>query len=244
MEVLKEARNIFNIAENGFSVLDNVYSEQEVAAILREIEMADQSKETFRKSSDLFAIRRFLIEVPSVHTIIFNTALRSIIKQVFGNDYFVVKSIYFDKPPASNWFVAYHQDLTISVERRIEIEGFGPWTIKQGQYGVQAPITVLEKNFTIRIHLDDTNENNGALRVIQGSHLKGIYRPETIDRTREKEVSCNVSRGGVMIMRPLLLHSSRRTTNNSRRRVIHIEFSNQKLPGGLQWWERSNKAIS
>jgi ectoine hydroxylase-related dioxygenase (phytanoyl-CoA dioxygenase family) len=134
----------------------------------------------------------------------------------------VVKSIYFDKPEQSNWFVAYHQDLTISVDRKLSLEGFGPWTVKQDQFAVQPPFEVLEKGFTIRIHLDDTDQHNGALNVIPKSHLKGIYRPETIDWTSEKEVSCAVPAGGIMIMKPLLLHSSARTTNGKRRRVIHI----------------------
>jgi len=97
---------------------------------------------------------------------------------------------------------------------------------------------MLENIVTIRIHLDDTDENNGALRVVPQSHLKKIYRPETINWTTETEVSCNVKAGGVMIMKPLLLHSSGRTTNNQKRRVIHIEFSNKELPGPLQWAER------
>jgi ectoine hydroxylase-related dioxygenase (phytanoyl-CoA dioxygenase family) len=88
------------------------------------------------------------------------------------------------------------------------------------------------------IHLDDTGENNGALKVVPGSHLKGVYRAETIDWTKEKEAICNVKRGGIMIMRPLLLHASNRTINHRQRRVIHIEFSNVRLPGGLQWGEQ------
>jgi hypothetical protein len=36
----------------------------------------------------------------------------------------------------------------------------------------------------------------------------------------------------------LLFHSSGRTQNNARRRVVHIEFSRCILPGGLQWSER------
>lgn len=92
--------------------------------------------------------------------------------------------------------------------------------------------------FTIRIHLDATDENNGALRVVPKSHLKKIYRQETIDWNIETEESCNVEKGGVMIMKPLLLHSSRRTTNNKKRRVIHIEFSNQELPKDLNWAEK------
>ena len=77
-----------------------------------------------------------------------------------------------------------------------------------------------------------------------GSHLKGVYRPETIDWTKEKETICSVPKGGIMIMRPLLLHASGRTTNNKKRRVIHIEFSNQQLPSSLQWLERIDGTIA
>jgi ectoine hydroxylase-related dioxygenase (phytanoyl-CoA dioxygenase family) len=91
----------------------------------------------------------------------------------------------------------------------------------------------LERNFTIRIHLDDTDRNNGALKVIPGSHRKGVYRPETIDWSKETEAICEVPAGGIMIMRPLLLHASNRTNNHARRRVIHIEFSNTALPEDL-----------
>jgi ectoine hydroxylase-related dioxygenase (phytanoyl-CoA dioxygenase family) len=117
-----------------------------------------------------------------------------LIRDTLGPDYFVVKFIYFDKPPSSNWFVAWHQDLTISVDRRLDVEGYA-WTVKQGQYSVQPPLAVLESIYTIRIHLDDTNEQNGALRVIPGSHRKGVIS-RTTDRTPEKEISCSVGRGG------------------------------------------------
>ena len=103
---------------------------------------------------------------------------------------------------------------------------------------MQPPLPVLENVVTIRIHLDDTDENNGALKVIPGSHANGIYRPETIDWSREKDLSCNVSKGGIMLMKPLLLHSSGRTTNNKRRRVIHIELSSLELPPEISWAER------
>ncbi len=149
-----------------------------------------------------------------------------------------MKSIYFDKPPQSNWFVAWHQDLTISVGEKADVPGFGPWTVKQEQYAVQPPLEILQQNFTLRIHLDDTNSDNGALRVVPGSHAKGVYRPETIDWAVEREYSCELRRGGVMIMRPLLLHASNRTVNEARRRVIHIECSKATLPSPLHWSEK------
>jgi ectoine hydroxylase-related dioxygenase (phytanoyl-CoA dioxygenase family) len=226
------------IFKDGYTILPDIFSSEEINRILSAIQTVDTSNPTFKKSSDLFAIRQFLKEVPETIPLIFNEYLDNVISMVFGNDYFVVKSIYFDKPEASNWFVSYHQDLTISVDKKLELEGFGPWTTKQNQFAVQPPLSILEKNFTVRIHLDDTDEHNGALRVVPGSHLKGVYRPETIDWTKEKEVVCSVPRGGIMIMRPLLLHASGRTTNNKKRRVIHIEFSNQQLPSSLQWSEK------
>jgi ectoine hydroxylase-related dioxygenase (phytanoyl-CoA dioxygenase family) len=163
--------------------------------------------------------------------------LKQIITNLFGNEYFVVKSIYFDKPEKSNWFVACHQDLTISVNKKTEIPGYGPWTVKQNQFAVQPPTEVLQQSFTIRIHLDDTDFTNGALKVISGSHNKGVYRAETINWETEKEDVCDVPKGGVMFMRPLLLHASNRSTGNKRRRVIHIECRRVELPKGLEWAE-------
>lgn len=234
---LQEKLNQFE--KDGFQVIDSIYSSNEINNLLNIINHTDTTSDTFRKSANLFAIRQFLKEIPETLPIIFNNKLTAIINTL-GKNYFSVKSIYFDKPGDSNWFVAYHQDLTISVDNKTDIEGFGPWTVKQNQFAVQPPIDILENIFTIRIHLDDTNEENGALKVIPGSHKKQIYRPETIDWNIETEVSCNVPKGGVMLMKPLLLHSSGRTLNNFRRRVIHIEFSNIELPENLKWSERIN----
>ncbi|MEP6712153.1 MAG: phytanoyl-CoA dioxygenase family protein [Ferruginibacter sp.] len=227
------------IFADGFAIIENVFKNKEIDLLLQTISKVDSAKPTFRKTTDLFAIRQFLKEVPAAADLIFTTNLNSIISQLFGDNYFVVKSIYFDKPGQSNWLVAYHQDLTISVDKKIDVKGFSAWTVKQNQFAVVPPLNILESNFTIRIHLDDTDKNNGALKVIPSSHLKGIYRPETIDWTIEKETICNVKKTGIMIMRPLLLHASNKTTNNNKRRVIHIEFSNCSLPNELEWSERT-----
>ncbi|SHL21809.1 phytanoyl-CoA dioxygenase family protein [Chryseobacterium polytrichastri] len=229
-----------SISESGFTVINTIFSDEEIDKIIHVLENIDTSKETFRKSEDLFAIRQFLKEIPEVNELIFNENIKIIIKDIFGDKYVAVKSIYFDKPEKSNWYVAYHQDLTISVDKKLELPNFGPWTTKQNQFAVQPPLDILENIFTIRIHLDDTDENNGALKVVPQSHAKGIYRPETIDWNVETEKICNVEKGGIMIMKPLLLHGSNRTTNGKKRRVIHIEFSDRELPEELNWSERMN----
>ncbi len=234
---------INEINSEGFTIIDNVYSENEIEKIISEIEKVTENETenaTFRKSEDLFAIRQFHKEIPETLKYIFNQNLREIIKSNFGENYFITKSIYFDKPEKSNWFVAYHQDLTISVDKKVEIENFENWTTKQNQFAVQPPKEILEQNFTIRINKDNTTKENGALKVVNKSHRKGIVRTESIIVENEIETICEVEKGGIMIMKPLLFHASNKTTNNERRRVIHIEFSNIKLPRELEWSERTD----
>jgi hypothetical protein len=45
----------------------------------------------------------------------------------------------------------------------------------------------------------------------------------------------DLPRGGVLLMRPLLLHASSASQVPRHRRVLHIEWAAQELPGGLQW---------
>ena len=236
-------KHINEINSEGFAIIDKVYSENEIEKIITEIEKVTESEtenSTFRKSEDLFAIRQFHKEIPKTLNYIFNQNLREIIEQNFGENYFITKSIYFDKPEKSNWFVAYHQDLTISVDKKVEIENFENWTTKQNHFAVQPPKEILEQNFTIRIHIDKTTKENGALKVLNKSHKKGFVRTENIEIENEIETICEVEKGGIMIMKPLIFHASNKTTNNERRRVIHIEFSNQKLPNELEWSEKTD----
>jgi ectoine hydroxylase-related dioxygenase (phytanoyl-CoA dioxygenase family) len=227
-----------DVESYGFTIVEGVYSDAEVEILCNVVERSTNEVETstFRRSKDLFAIRQFHKEIPEAIDIVFNKNLKNIIRENFGEGYFITKSIYFDKPEKSNWFVPYHQDLTISVNKKVEIPEFVNWTLKQDQFAVQPPKEILDDNFTVRIHLDKTTSENGALKVIAKSHLEGIQRIETLDKN--DEINCEVGKGGIMIMKPLLFHASNKTTNNARRRVIHIEFSRQELPEELQWSER------
>ena len=110
------------INSDGFAIINDIYSDVEIEKIISEIEKVTQAtinNSTFRKSDDLFAIRQFHKEIPKTVSYIFNKNLIEFIKTNFGENYFITKSIYFDKPEKSNWFVSYHQDLTISVNKKI-----------------------------------------------------------------------------------------------------------------------------
>ena len=152
---------------------------------------------------------------------------------------FLVKAIYFDKTPESNWYVTWHQDIVINVKAKIETDGFTGWTKKEGVHGVSPPEEILKDIVTIRIHLDDTDEANGALKVIPGSHNKKLSDDEiTLITQNSIPYICDVTAGGIQLMKPLLLHASSKATSQKHRRVIHLEFSNSELPNGLEWAER------
>jgi ectoine hydroxylase-related dioxygenase (phytanoyl-CoA dioxygenase family) len=91
----------------------------------------------------------------------------------------------------------------------------------------------------IRVHLDDCGPDNGPLRMIPGSQRGGVLDSSQIDgwRNRGPEVACPVGRGGLVVLRPLVLHASSPAGRPSRRRVLHIEYAAPDLPGGLEWFE-------
>jgi len=90
---------------------------------------------------------------------------------------------------------------------------------------------------TVRVHLDDADASNGALAVLPGTHREGILDDDRIRELRDtvEPVLCEASAGDALLMRPLLLHASGRSTSTRRRRVIHLEFGADQLTGGVRW---------
>src|SRR5258708_167808 len=77
------------------------------------------------------------------------------------------------KTADTNWAVAWHQDRTIAVRERREVAGFGPWSRKAGVAHVEPPFPVIAGMITLRVHLDDCDDDNAPLLVAPGSHRLG-----------------------------------------------------------------------
>jgi ectoine hydroxylase-related dioxygenase (phytanoyl-CoA dioxygenase family) len=148
-----------------------------------------------------------------------------------------VRAILFDKSPVANWAVAWHRDLMIPVRERHQVPGYRNWSIKDGVSHVQAPMDVLRGMLTLRLHLDDCDARNGALRVLAGSHdIERVDEEPTVTTTDEARiVTCEAQAGDVLAMRPCILHSSCKAERPSRRRILHIEYAAEELPPPLQW---------
>lgn len=148
-----------------------------------------------------------------------------------------VRAILFDKTPASNWSLGWHQDRTICVKERVETPGFGPWTVKHGLNHVEPPFDYIERLITLRIHLDPVDEHTAPLLVALGSHCVGKVAGERAAQTAKEHqtFACLAESGDVWAYATPILHASERNRSGNRRRVLQVDYSPDMLPGGLAW---------
>jgi phytanoyl-CoA dioxygenase PhyH len=190
-----------------------------------------------RESAGRGGVRNVLLKSSLLRELATRGAPARAARALLGDDAKPTKLTVFDKTPRANWKVPWHQDLTIAVSGRRHLDGFGPWTMKEGVVHVQPPVSLLEHVLAVRLHLDETPAGNGALRVLPGTHRLGRLSDAQIAVLRQQvqEEVCPVAAGGGMLMSPLLLHASSAAEIPSRRRVLHFEYSATTLPGGLSW---------
>ncbi|WP_423606505.1 phytanoyl-CoA dioxygenase family protein [Sphingomonas sp. MS122] len=148
-----------------------------------------------------------------------------------------VRAILFDKSPSANWSLAWHQDRTICVRERRDLDGFGPWTVKSGLLHVAPPFDLLARMVTIRIHLDDVPAGNAPLLIAPGSHHFGLVREDMIEAVVERcgIHACLARAGDIWVYATPILHASEAAAAPRRRRVLQVDYAAFDLPGGLSW---------
>lgn len=165
-------------------------------------------------------------------------AVGAIAAALIGPDAKPVRAILFDKRGDLNWALGLHQDRTIAVRERRDVAGYGPWSVKAGRSHVQPPTALLERMATLRIHLDDVGSDMAPLLILRGSHAFGRLREDEIASLEALDgtFASLAQRGDVWAYRTLIVHGSGAVrAANARRRVLHIDYSPDTLPGGLEW---------
>lgn len=226
------------IQKNGFSIVENAISAEHVEQLRAAIDAIPDGEEVRRKAN-VYGIRNLLDVSPACHKLAASDALRAWVTPILGEDCFAVRGTFFDKVPGANWNLRWHQDSVIAVQRRIETNGFHAWLVKAGVTQVRPPVEILQNMLAIRVHLDNCHTDNGALRILSGSHHRRWERDDLAQAKLQFEtVTCEVPFGGVLAMRPLALHASSASESPAHRRVIHIEYATGNLPNGLDWHAR------
>ena len=221
----------------GFQVIAPAVSGEECEVLASELSsLFDKQKEA--STNRVAGVRNLLRLNASVAEFARSQRVLRLLERAASAKPFPVRAIFFDKNPGANWLVPWHQDLAIPVVEKIETPGFTGWSIKDGVQHVHPPQSILESMITLRLHLDDCSLENGALKVIPGSHSHGkIALSEIPKMAKFDEVICEVPNGGVLLMRPLILHGSLTAHSPLHSRILHIEYATQPLPNGLQWKE-------
>jgi ectoine hydroxylase-related dioxygenase (phytanoyl-CoA dioxygenase family) len=99
--------------------------------------------------------------------------------------------------------------------------------VKGGVLHAIAPASALATVVALRVHLDDSTLGNGPLRVLPSTHTGGVLSHDEIEKMAAvvTPVACVASAGGVVAMRPLVVHASSKASDNQPRRVLHIEYA-------------------
>jgi len=219
--------NIHRFRNDGFAVLSQVLTSSECE------ELSLALVEIPRKGIG----SRSLLDMPWCKKLAQTVRQHPGIAPFLPTDAVAVQCNFFEKSQDQNWLVPIHQDLSIPVTERVENAALTCWAEKQGSLFVQPPDIVLQELVAVRLHVDECGNDDGALRVVPGSHELGRLNNDDALEVRGHlgEVVCSVPKGGALLMKPLVLHASSKATGHSRRRVLHFVFGPRILPLGLTW---------
>lgn len=218
-----EATTIAQIERNGYAIVPAIFFSEEVQELALKLETADLQRSR--------AGIRHLLSHPAVAQIANDPRLFGPAQQILGHDAFPFRATLFDKSPDANWLITWHQDTALPLHKKCEISGWGPWSVKEGVIYAHAPASALEKVVALRLHLDDSTTENGPLRVLPGTHCRGVLTDQEIEAAVAKvgAATCLVPKGGVIVMRPLIIHASSKSASDIPRRVLHIEYATPVL---------------
>jgi len=224
------------LENQGFCLVPDIAGHAQIERL--KIALTDSDLARAKRDGQTYGARN-LLRVAEVRAVAADEKVAICIEPLLGQGYRLVRGLFFDKTAKANWPVAWHQDLTLAVQRCQDQAGWTNWTIKRGVVHVQPPAEVLGRMVTMRLHLDDCPAENGPLRVIPGSHRYGVLRRDQIQARPPEAAQVIVARAGdALFMHPLLLHASSPARMPSHRRVLHLEFAPPDLlPEGLCWAE-------
>lgn len=207
-----------NAVHDGFFIENRVLSSDECSLLTDALSKS--------RNKGIRAGVRNLMSNPAVRSLAYDDRLRCLAGRFIGSSAVPYRATLFEKSGRANWLVIWHQDTVLPLEHRFDSPEWGPWSSKAGILYAHAPARALDRVIALRIHLDASTELNGPLRVIPGSYSLGVLPEQDAIKHAYKaaQVECLAPQGGVIAMRPLLIHASSKVNADLPRRVLHIEY--------------------
>lgn len=164
---------------------------------------------------------RRLLDVVEFAAIAGAICARADVREAVGGDASPWLATGFTKSPDAPWGVALHRDLTAPAGVQADTSSWTAWTEKEGEAHARPPTELLARLVAVRVQLDAPDERAGPLEVVPGSHLDAD--PSECDQGDRPRIAVLPARGGAILMRPLLLHASRRPLEGAPpRRILHV----------------------
>jgi hypothetical protein len=207
------------IREEGFAIIPGVFGNERIIDLIDELNACNPPRTR--------AGVRHAMRLPVVANLAHDPRLTGIAQETLGSKAFPFRATLFDKSPMANWLVVWHQDTALPLRDRHETPGWGPWSVKEGVIYAHAPQSGLSQILALRVHLDDSTAENGPLRVLPRTHTLGVLADDELHKlsTRIAAVDCLIPSGGVLAMRPLIVHASSKSRSDAIRRVLHVEYA-------------------
>lgn len=186
------------LEHKGFSILKYIYTKREIRNIKRELHR--HFKETNKHITD---IKDLFKDIPSIKPLLFNQNLSKILKSICETP-LLSEATYTERPNNSKEYLSWHQDF---------------------DFGKKENGNKQKSSFLVFIYLDDVDHKNGALGVVPGSHNK-ILSDAEIETIANNSIPyvCETPSGGLLLMKPLLLHAWQEPTSQMKRGVIKLGF--------------------
>lgn len=223
---------------DGFVLLRGLFTADELgklSEVLADALRAVGDASVRHKHGAVYAARNVLEMAPELERLALKPEIATFVRVILGEGAGLVRGLFFDKPPERTWALPWHKDLSIAASPRgSPSPRYSPVRMKAGVPHVEAPVEVLERMLTLRIHLDPATEANGPLEVWPGSHRTG----KTLMLEKGPPVTILSSAGDVLAMRPLTAHCSGLSHAQAalHRRVLHLEFAaDESLPDDYRW---------
>jgi len=207
------------ISDRGFAIAPEAVKEGEIELLIGALSASTVSRTK--------AGIRHVLGIEAISNLARKPRLIGLARVVLGADAMPFHATLFDKSLPANWLAVWHQDTALPLQEKCERAGWGPWSVKQDVIYAHAPAAAREKILALRVHIDESASENGPLKVLAGTHNSGVLSDDSIQElaARVPATDCVVLKGGILAMRPLVVHSSSKSQDSAPRRVLYIEYA-------------------
>jgi len=216
------------VAEHGFAIIPNVFADEEVKNRIENLNRLN----LVRTRAGL----RHGLKHPEIAALAQDPRLLHVASKLLNDRALPFRATVFDKSPTANWLVVWHQDTALPLRKRRNVPGWGPWSVKEGVVYAHARLRALKDSCSAR-SFGRFNATQWPLRVLPGTHTLGVLSDDEIHNLANciAPFDCVVRRGGILAMRPLIVHSSSKSRVDAARRVLHLEYTaSEFLAEGLE----------